>query len=135
MPPKLVAQHKNKKKILEIKGQKEIEEVKKSSKFGSFLKSVLVDVLFFTAALITIIISIIVIYMVCGQSKLKALVANKAIQHTKRVETADTTDRYCICQTNWYIVGLLLIIILGIIYLVNNKIRSPVYLRDVCFLT
>ena len=35
----LVAQYKNKKKILEIKGQKEIEEAKKNSKFGSFLKS------------------------------------------------------------------------------------------------
>ena len=63
----LVVQYKNKKKILEIKGQKEIEETKKNSKFGSFLKSFLVDVLLFTAALITMIIMVIVINMLCRQ--------------------------------------------------------------------
>ena len=78
----------------------------------------------FIAALITMIISIIVIYMVCGQSKLKALVENIALQCAKAVEAADTTDRYCICKTNWYIVGLLLIMLLGITYLVMNKIKK-----------
>ena len=49
----LVKQYKNKQKILEIKGQKEIEEAKINSKFGSFLKSFPVDVLLFTDALVT----------------------------------------------------------------------------------
>ena len=95
-----------------------------SSKFGSFLKSFLVDVLLFTAALITMIITLVVIYMVCRQSKLKALVANIALQHTKAVEAADMAERYCICKTNWYIVGILLITMLGVIYLVTNKIKK-----------
>ena len=120
----LVAQYKNRKKILEIKGQKEIEEAKKNSKYGLFLKSFLVDVLLFTAALITMIIMIVVIYMVYGQSKLKSLVANIALQCTKAVEVADMTDRHCICQKNWYVVGLLLIILLGIIYCDINKIKK-----------
>ena len=109
---------------MEKREQKEIEEAKISSKFGSFLNSFLVDVLLFTAALITIIIALIVIHMVCGQSKLKALVANIALQHTKAIEAADSVTRYCICEPNWYIVGLLLIILLGITYLVMNKIRK-----------
>ena len=116
-------QDKNKREILERKGQKEIGKVKARSKFGSFLKSFLVDMLLFTVALITMIISIVLIYMVCGQSKLKALVANITLQHTKAVEAADLTSRYCICEPNWYIVGLLLIILLGITYLVMNKVR------------
>ena len=56
--------------------------------------------------------------------KLKALVANIALQHTKAVEAAGSATRYSICEPNWYIVGLLLIILLGIIYLVMIKIRK-----------
>ena len=95
-----VAQYINKRGVLERKGQKEIEKAKKSSKFGSFLKSFLVDVLLFTAGLITMIVTIVMIYMVCRQSKLKALVANITLQHTKAVEAADLTTRYCICEPN-----------------------------------
>ena len=64
------------------------------------------------------IITLVVIYMVCGHSKLKALVANTALQCTKSIEAADMTDRY------WYIVGMLLIMMMGIIYLVTNKIKK-----------
>ena len=113
-----VTQYKNQKEIMEKKEEKEIEEARISSKFGSFLNSFLVDVLLFTTALITIIVTIVVIYVVCRKSKLKALVANIALQHTKSVEAADSATRYCICKPNWYIVGSLLIILLGITYLV-----------------
>ena len=67
----LINQYKNKQKIIEIKGRKEIEEAMKDSKFDSFLNSFLVDILLFSAALVTMIITLVVIYMVCGQSKLK----------------------------------------------------------------
>ena len=128
-----VTQYKNKKETMERKGQKEIEEAKISSKFGSFLKSFLVDVLLFRVALITIIITIVVIYIVCGQSKVKALVANIALQCTKTVEAADSTPRYCIYEPNWYIVGLLLIILLGVTYLVMNKIRKSCLFKECLF--
>ena len=119
-----VTQYKYRKEMMEKKEQKKIEEAKMSSKFGSFLDSFLIDMLFFIAALITMIITLVVMYMVCGQSKVKALVANLAIQHTKAVEATDSATRYCTCEPNWYIVGLLLIILLGITYLVMNKIRK-----------
>ena len=109
---------------MQIKGQKEIEKAKINLKFSSFLKSFLVDVLLFTAALVTMIITLVVIYMVCGQSKLKALVANIALQHAKGIEAADMTGRYCICKTKWYIIGMLLIIMIGIIHLVTNEIKK-----------
>ena len=72
-------------------------------------------------------------YMVCRQSKLKALVANIALQHTKTVEVANSTTRHCICEPNWYIVGLLLIILLGITYLVMNKIRKSCLFKGCLF--
>ena len=95
-----------------------------SSKLGSFLDIFMVDVLLFIAALITINITLVVMYMVCRQSKLKASVANIALQHTEAVEAADSPTRYCICEPNWYIMGLLLKMLLGITYLVMCKIRK-----------
>ena len=104
-----------------------------TSKFGSFPNSFLVDVLLFIATLITMIITLVVMYMVCRQSKLKALVANLALQHTKAVEATDLATRYCICEPNWYVVGLLLIILLGITYLVMNKIRKSCLFKGCLF--
>ena len=42
--------------------------------------------------LITLIITLIIIYIVYGQSKLKALVTNIAMQRIKAVEAADMSD-------------------------------------------
>ena len=119
-----LTQYKYRKKITEKQNKKEIEEAKMSSKFGSFLDSFMVDLLLFTVALITIVVTSVVIYMVCRQSKLIALAANIALQHTEAVETADSPARYCICEPNWYTVGLLLIMLLGITYLVMCKLRK-----------
>ena len=71
-----------------------------SSKVGSFLNSFLADVLPFSTTLVTIIITLIVIYMVCGQSKLKTLVANIALQHVKGIEATDPRyqEIYCACK-------------------------------------
>ena len=118
----IVHQYKNIKKILEMQGQTCEEGTKKKSKSGSFLNNFLVDILLFSAALVTMIITLVVIYMVCRQSKLKALVANLALQHAKGIEAADVKNMYCTCKTQWYVIGMLLIIMIGMIYLVTNKI-------------
>ena len=75
----LVTQYRYRKEMREKNEQKEIEEAKISLKFASFPDSFWVDVLLFIAALTTVIITLVVMYMVCGQSKLKALVANIAL--------------------------------------------------------
>ena len=64
--------YKYSKEISEKKEQKEIEEAKMSSKFGSFHDTFMVDMLLFTAALITKVITLVVMYMVCRQSKIKS---------------------------------------------------------------
>ena len=69
-----------------------------------------------------------------GQSKLKALVTNIMMQQIKAVEATDMSDMLCTCKTQWYIMGMLIIITLGMLYLVTNKIRKSSLLRDVCFL-
>ena len=60
------------------------------------------------------------------QSKLKTLVANIALQCIKRTEAADPgfQDIDSTCKMQWYIIGMLLIILLGMIYLVTNRIKK-----------
>ena len=75
-----VHQYKNKKRILELQEHIDEERTNQSCKFGSFLNNFLTDILLFSAALVTIIITSVAIYVVCGQPKLKNLVANIALQ-------------------------------------------------------
>ena len=69
----------------------------------------------------------------CRQSKLKALVANIALQGIKGVESADVSDMLCTCKTQWYIIGMLIIIALGMLYLVTNKIRKSSFIKGCLF--
>ena len=126
----LAIQYRNKKNILDRKEQ-ELDKPEENSKFRSFLNSFLADILIFTATLITLII----IYMINRQSKLKALVTNIAMQRIKAVEAADVSDLLCICKIQWYSMGMLTIITLGMLYLVTKKLRNQAFSKDVCFLT
>ena len=102
-------------------------------RFKSFPNSFLADILIFTAALITLIITLVIIYVMYGQSKLKALVTNIAMQQIKAVEATDMSDMLCMCKTQWYIMGMLIIITLGMLYLVTNKIRKSSFFKGHLF--
>ena len=67
------------------------------------------------------------------QSKLKALVTNIAMQRIKTVEAADMSDMLCTCKTQWYIIGMLTIITLGMLYLVTNKLRKSSFFKGYLF--
>ena len=68
-----------------------------------------------------------------GQSKLKASVTNIAMQRIKTVEAADVSDMLCTCKMQWYIMGMLAIITLGMLYLVTNKIRKSSFFKGHLF--
>ena len=104
----LAIQYKGKKNVFDKK-EKGLDKPENNSGFQSFLNSFLADVLIFTAALITLIITLIIMYMLYGQSKLKALVTNIAMQRIKAVEAAHMNDMLCNCKTQWYIMGMLII--------------------------
>ena len=55
----------------------------------------MVDIFLFVTALITIIVTLVVIYVVCIHSKLKALVTNIALQHFKGVEAEISDSKMC----------------------------------------
>ena len=62
--------------------------------------------------------------MIYRQSKLRALVTNIAMQRIKAVEATEVSDMLCTCKTQWYIMRMLIIITLGMLYLVTNKLRK-----------
>ena len=107
----LVIQYKSKKNMLDKKEQA-LDKQETNARFWAFLNSFLADVLIFTATFITLIITLIIMYMLYRQSKLKALVTNIAMQRIKAVEAADMSDMLC---TQWYIMGMLIIITLGML--------------------
>ena len=115
----LAVRYRNKKNILDKK-ERNSDKPEDNSRFQTFLNSFLADVLIFTAVLITLIITLIIIYVLYGQSKLKALVTNIAMQRIKAVEAAEKSDILCTCKTQWYTMGTLIIITLGMLYLVTN---------------
>ena len=85
------------------------------SKFKSFILGFIADIIGFSAALLTIIITLVIIYIVTGHSKLKMLVANIALQHIKTIEAAALYPNYVICENG--LVRILMIISLGIVTL------------------
>ena len=127
----LAVQYQNKKHILNKKEQ-ELENPEETSQFKSFLNSFLADILLFSATLITLNITLVLIYVMYGQSKLKALVTNIVMQQIKTVEATDVSDMLCTCKTQWYIMGIL-IITSGMFYLVTNKIRKSSFFKGHLF--
>ena len=109
----LAVRYRIKKNILDKREQNSNKPEENNSKFRTFQNSFLADVLIFTAVLITLIIMLIIIYILYGQSKLKALVMNIAMQRIKALEAADMSDILCTCKTQWYIMSMLIIITLA----------------------
>ena len=128
----LAIQYQNKKNILHKKEQ-DSDNPEENSKFRSFLNSFLADILIFTAALITLIITLVIIYVMYRQSKLRALVMNISLQRIKTVEAANVSDMLCTCKMQWYIMGMLMIITLGMLYLVTNKLRKSSFFKGHLF--
>ena len=55
------------------------------------------------------------------------------MQRIKAVEAADTNSIFCTCKTQWYIMGMLIIITLGMLYLVINKLRKSSFFKGCLF--
>ena len=64
-----------------------------TSKFQSFINSFLIDMLVFIAAILTVIIVSVIIYIITGHSKLKALVATMALQRVRAIDALSTNKQ------------------------------------------
>ena len=55
------------------------------------------------------------------------------MQQIKAVETADMSDMLCTCKTQLSNMGMLIIITLGMVYLVTNKLRKSSFFKGHLF--
>ena len=78
-----INQYQKNRKSLEIK-----EKIIKEPTFNTFLSSYVVDVIVFVTGILTVILTFVIMYMLCRQSKLKSVVANMTLQCIKTIETA-----------------------------------------------
>ena len=74
-------------KLLEVK-----EKTIKEPTFNTFFSSYVVDVIVFATGILTVILTFVIMYMLCRQSKLKSIVANMALQCIKTIEAAMTKE-------------------------------------------
>ena len=94
-----------------------------NSNFTGFISSFIPDIMGFGTTLLTIITTLVVIYIVTGHSKLKTLVANIALQCIKTVEAAALNPNHINCENS--LVKILLIINLAIVTLMDfAKLRK-----------
>ena len=60
------------------------------SKFRTFINSFLGDMLIFIAAILAMFLTFVIIYVLTGQSKLKALMTTMALQRIRAMEALNT---------------------------------------------
>ena len=95
--------------------QVDVQHHNTKSKFKDFMSGFIADIIGFGTALLTIIITPVVIYIVTGHSKLKTLVTNIVLQCIKTAEVAALNTNHIICENG--LVNILMIINLGIVTL------------------
>ena len=86
-----------------------------NSKFKTFISKFIADIIGFSAALLTVLITLVIIYIITGHSKLKMLVAKMALQCIKAVEAAAFNSHYTICEI--CLVRILMVLNLSIVTL------------------
>ena len=85
------------------------------------------DILVFSGALLTVIMMLIIIYMLSGQSKLKTLVTNIALQHVKAIETANPDIQSKNCDSGLLKLMIVVILILVIILILRKLRKSGLF--------
>ena len=78
-----VNQYKERRKLIDAQ-----EKTIKEPKFNAFLSSYLADVIVFVTGILSVILTFVIIYMLCRQSKLRSLVAIMVLHHVKAIEAA-----------------------------------------------
>ena len=128
-----VNQYKEKRKLLDLQ-KKSIKEKpnEQNSKFKLFITSFIADALVFSGALLTVIVTLVLVYIISGQSKLKTLVANIALQCIKAIEALNPKYQDVHCDLGMLKLIMILILIVVII-LAFEKFRNSRIFRGWLF--
>ena len=96
------------------------------SKFRKFLNSFLVNTLIFITAILTVFLVLVIIYILTGQSKLKALITTVTLQRVRAMEALNTDRQVQNCNS-----GLLKVLMIQnlimVVSLVLREIKKSIF--------
>ena len=98
------------------------------SKFQKFINSFLVDVLIFIAAILTIFLALVIIYILTGQSKLRASIGTIALQRIRTMEALNTDKPVQNCNSGLLKVLMILNLVI-VVSLLLRKIKKSILFR------
>ena len=103
-----------------------------TSKFRSFISSFLIDMLVFIAAILTVFIIFVIIYIIMGQSELKALVATIALQRVRAADALNTNRQTQNCNSELLTILVILNLVI-VVSLLLRKIRKSAFFQGQLF--
>ena len=145
-----IHQYKCKKEIFDLEERHDNMDENLPNK-NFFPNNFIVDVFLFIAAIISLLITTLAIYLLCKQQKLRMLVTSLALQQIREVSTATTLEDIimtCSSKILFYIVLALSISILGLVsfavlhtrklklcrtHLFSNAVKIMLFISDVQF--
>ena len=98
------------------------------SKFKIFINSFLVDMLIFIVAILTMFLAFVIIYVLTGQSKLKALMTTMALQRVRAMEALHTDKQVKSCNSGLLKILMILNLIL-VASLLLRKIKKSIFFQ------
>ena len=96
------------------------------SEFRTFINSFLVDTLIFIAAILTVFLAFVIIYVLTGQSKLKALMTTMALQRVRAMEALNTDRQVQSCNSGLLKVLVILYLVM-VALLLLRKIKKSIF--------
>ena len=94
------------------------------SKFRMFINTFLVDTLIFIAAILTMFLAFVIIYVLTGQSKLKALMTTVALQIVRAIKALNTDRQIQNCNSGLLKVLMILNLVIVALLLLRKIKRS-----------
>ena len=105
-----------------------------------FFKSYATDIFLFVTAIISLMVTTIVMYILCKHMKLKSLITSLASQQIKEISmvtkqeyVTSAQDIECTCKIQWYTILMLSLSILGLVIVIILKSRKLRLFRDHLF--
>ena len=100
------------------------------SKFRMFINSFLVDMLIFIATILTVFLIFVILYIITGQSKLKALVTTLALQRIRAMEALDTNRQAQSCNSGLLKILMIINLVIVVLLLLSKIKKSAFFWRQ-----
>ena len=134
-----IAQCKQEKEIFDLKERHDINELDlETPNKHFFTNNFIMDVFVFIIATISVITTMIIVYILCKHNKLQKLVASLALQQATEVSTStikkEDENFTCNCTSQFYIILALSITIIGLVIFIILQVRRIKLCRGQLFL-